>query len=677
MAVTHRRRIGTAFDRTSVHRLRRLVAVAALVFVGALMAGPGIASAEAPSRLATQITDNVQALDPDSLTEVQTAIDDLYSNSQIRLWVTYVADFDNASAADWAKQTYNRSDLGQRDVLLAVATVDRSYYLAVNSGLSQITSSEQNDIRVDDVEPALGEEDWSGAAIAAAGALRDAYASTGNGGSSAPLLIGVGVLAAAGGGAAVYSSRRKKARVAAEVEAVTKIDPNDPAALAAFPLDVLDTRAKEVLIETDNAVRASQEELTLARGEFGDSAAAPFITAYDNAKKALAAAFEVRQRLDDAIPETPEQRRSMLIDIITSCGRADRELDARVEEFDGFRDLVVNATAHLDELTQSVVDLTVRIPQSDSVLAQLRSEFDAAALSSIADNVAMAKDRLALAEQNIDAGRKAAALPPGKQGPAVTAIRTAERAVDQAKTLLDGVDHARDDIGHAVATLPEAIEDARADIEQARGLARHGGAPLQAAIDAALAALENARSAQTSDPLGSYTALAAADAELEKIAGKASVEKAAEDQLRARLDRDLAAARAQITAAADYISTRRGGVGADARTRLSEAERHLGAADQLAPNNPQEALNHAHAASQLAARASQIARADVQNWENRHGPRGGTGGGNVAGAVLGGILINSVLRGGGGYGGGGFGGGFGGGGGGGGGGGFGGGGGRF
>ncbi|WP_032400043.1 TPM domain-containing protein [Rhodococcoides fascians] len=675
MAVQHRRH-SSATVRRSVHRFRRLTATGALTLFAAVLLAPGVASAEAPSRLATQITDNVQALDPDSLAEVQTSIDDLYGGSQLRLWVTYVADFDNMSAADWARQTYERSDLGQRDVLLAVATVDRSYYLGVNTGLSQITTAEQDDIRVNDVEPALGEEDWSGAAIAAAGALGEAYASSGGGGSSAPLLIGVGVLAVAGGGAVVYSSRRKKARVAAEVEAVAKIDPSDPAALAQFPIDVLDTRAKEILIETDNAVRASEEELTLARGEFGDSAAAPFITAYDNAKKALASAFEIRQRLDDAIPETPDQRRAMLVEIISSCGQADRELDSRVEEFDGFRDLVMNAGSHLDELTQAIIGLTVRIPQSEAVLAQLHSEFSETALKSIADNVTMAKDRVALAEENIEAGRKAAALPPGKQGPAVTAIRTAERAVDQAKSLLDGVDHARDDIRHAIVTLPDAIADVRRDIEQARGLAEHGGTELQAAMTAAQTALKNAETAQSSDPLGSYTALAAADSELEKIVDEASAEKAAEDQLRARLERDIAAAQAQITAAADYISTRRGGVGADARTRLSEAERHLGAARQLEPDNPDEALKHAHAASQLASRASQIAQSDVQNWENRHGPRGGSSGGNVAGAVLGGILINSVLRGGGG----GFGGGFGGGGfggGGGGGGGFGGGGGRF
>lgn len=558
-------------------RLLASIALGSLLGFAVLLGAAGTASAEPPSRLATEITDTVQALDAGGRADVEAAIDDLYGSSQLRLWVTYVADFDGLSPEQWAVSTAGASDFGPRDVLLAVATVDRAYYLGVNTSLSQVSASEQENIRVNDVEPALREEDWSGAAIAAAVALEEAYSSSG-GGSSAPLLIGVGALAVAGGGAVFYSSRRKKARIAAEVDAVAKIDPSDPVALASFPNDVLDTRAKEILVETDNAVRASAEELTLARDEFGDSAAAPFITAYDNAKKALASAFEIRQRLDDAIPETPDQQRAMLIEIITSCGQADRELDSRVEEFESLRDLVVNADAHLDELTRAVVELNVRIPQSEDTLTELESEFAAAVLHSIAENVSMARESLELAEENIAAGRKAAALPPGKQGPAVATIRTAERAVEQAKALLDGVDHARDDIRHAIATLPEAIADVRRDIEEARSLSEHGGAELEAAKNAAIAAMKNAEAAQKSDPLGSYNELAAADAELERVMADASADKVAEDRLRARLARDIAAAQAQITAAADYISTRRGGVGAQARTRLAEAERHLAAA---------------------------------------------------------------------------------------------------
>ncbi len=104
-----------------------------------------------------------------------------------------------------------------------------------------------------------------------------------------------------------------------------------------------------------------------------------------------------------------------------------------------------------------------------------------------------------------------------------------------------------------------------------------------------------------------------------------------------------------MSAAADFISTRRGAVGAEARTRLSEAQRHLEAAQQLAESDPSKALQHAQSATQLASRALWAAQADVNRYQdNQRPPSGGvTGsGGNAAGAILGGILIDSMLRGG-------------------------------
>jgi hypothetical protein len=146
------------------------------------------------------------------------------------------------------------------------------------------------------------------------------------------------------------------------------------------------------------------------------------------------------------------------------------------------------------------------------------------------------------------------------------------------------------------------------------------------------------------------------------------------DELLTRLD-------ALIEGARDFIGTRRGAVGPEARTRLAEAERlrdqALGQRDQ----DPEGALATVRRAQQLAADAQQLAQYDVdqtQNWGGGPGGMGGRRGGtNVGGMILGGILIDSILRGGGGggwgggwggggggggFGGGGFGGGFGGGG---------------
>lgn len=45
------------------------------------------------------------------------------------------------------------------------------------------------------------------------------------------------------------------------------------------------------------------------RSRFGTARTEPFTRAVTNAKTTLAQAFNVRQILDDAIPETPAQRR--------------------------------------------------------------------------------------------------------------------------------------------------------------------------------------------------------------------------------------------------------------------------------------------------------------------------------------------------------------------------------
>ena len=89
-----------------------------------------------------------------------------------------------------------------------------------------------------------------------------------------------------------------------------------------------------MVVDVDNAVRTSDNELALAVEEFGDKETAPFSRAVTNAKTTLAQAFNVRQILDDAVPETPAQRRDLLTRVIVAAAKADRELDAQREAFD-------------------------------------------------------------------------------------------------------------------------------------------------------------------------------------------------------------------------------------------------------------------------------------------------------------------------------------------------------
>lgn len=643
--------------------VRLLTLVLALLTAGALIAPT--AAAEPPFRLPGYVTDNAGVLDSAGRAEVTSAVDSLYNSRRTRLWVVYVDSFSGQSAETWARNTMRISDLGSYDALLAVATVDRSYAFLVPDSATELSSSRVDSVRRNDVEPALRSGDWAGAAVAAA----DGLARSGSSGSSLSwvgLLIALGVIAFAVVVLMIWRRRRRRKRREAEFAAARRVDPSDPQALAAVSLDALDDLSRAMVVEVDNAVRTSDHELELAVEEFGTARTEPFTRAVTNAKTTLAQAFNVRQILDDTIPETPAQRRDLLTRVVVAAAKADRELDAQRDAFTELRNLVINAPSKLDSMTQRVVDITARLEPSRQKLAELHSEFDPTALSSVAGNVDAAKELLDFADESISRGRDLAARPvPGRQSELVECVRAAESALVQARGLLDAVDSAASDIRRAAATLPAAIEDIQNGIKQAGALLQQGNVPqaaqLAEARDAAAAAVAAAQRSKAADPLGTFTELTKADADLDRLLAAVEQEREAAERLSRALDEALFTARSRVRSVSDFIDTRRGIVGPEARTRLAEAVRQIGAAEERRATDPAEAIKHANGAAMLASQAQNLANADVQNAQSSYmGPfGGGRGGGGNMGAIIGGILIGNILSGGmrggvGGFGGGGF-----------------------
>ena len=171
------------------------------VLAGAVLAlaAPTTAWAEDPVDFgSTPIVDTVGALDG-STDEVIAAIDRAADSSGRQLFVAYVDEFTNPEAADaWANDTAIANNMGAEDYLLAVATVGRAYYLSAASDAS-LSDSDVDRIMLEVIEPELRDEDWAGAAIAAADALAG-----GSGGRAAE--------AAAGAGSGSSSSRRRSSR---------------------------------------------------------------------------------------------------------------------------------------------------------------------------------------------------------------------------------------------------------------------------------------------------------------------------------------------------------------------------------------------------------------------------------------------------------------------------------
>lgn len=640
-----------------VSRFTRAAAVGAVLLATLGLALP--AAAVEPLDVPGRVTDEAGVLGG-GLAEVEAGLDRLSEDTAYDLFVVFVDEFSGRTGEQWARETAAQSGLGAEDVILAVAVDERRYGMWVQ-GAGEITEEEATRVRVELVEPRLAADDWAGAAVAAADGLRDAALGTGTAASGGPglgTLLVLGLLVVLGILVVRSLVRRRAAKPGAQAAGATG---SAPEGLAALPTPELNRRASQALVAIDDALTTSGQELGFAQAQFGLEATRRFSEALDEARARVSEAFRWRQQLDDSTPETEPQARQIMVAIIETCRVAAESLDAHTEEFEKMRDLQARAPQVLDEVEQRAGEIAVRVEPARATVAQLATTYPAAALASVTPNPDQAAALLDGARESVARGREA--LTADDRGAAVGAARAAQDAVAQAVTLLDAVDRAGQDLARAGADLSAAIASIGSDFDDADRLAPREPA-VQAAVQAGRAAAAAAEVARTDgDPLAALRDVRAAEARLDEALEPFRERAEHEARARAQLDDLLGRLASHVRAVHDYIETRRGAVGPEARTRLSEAARLAQQAHRDAATDATGALALAHRAGQLAGEAQQLAQLDVQDWEDqrrRSSGYGGFGGGgsNVGGMVLGGILLDSLLRGGGGgFGGGGFGGG--------------------
>lgn len=579
----------------------------------------------------------------EGLEDVAIAIDRLADTAAVNLVVVYVADFDDWDPIDWVDETSNLSGaVGERDVLLGVAVEARRYGISVDPEASWISDARLDELQTDVVEPLLRDGEWAAAGVAAAeflGGFGD-YASgggTGSTGSTGWLWVGGLAVVAAGGGTwiALRSRRRKRGAATKLVEALS--------------LAELGQRAARLLVELDDAVKTSEEELGFAQAQFGDAAAASFRITLQDAKTKLDEAFRLQQRLDDADPEPEAEHRAMAGRIIALCEEAGTILDRETASFDALRQTEQRLPEAIAEASAAIAALGPRLDAANAELARLASAYDPAAIAAVSDNGAEAERLLAYARERLSAAEAATA---GGDGPqAAIATRDAATAASQAGTLLTAVEQAGRDLGEAATQLASAVAELRRDIDGAVALGQDPAvgdlAPAIAAAEAAIAGADPRR------PVASIASIEAASSAFDGVLEAAQGRQAAVARVRQQLPAALAAARSEVTSSAQFIATRRGAVGSTARTRQAEADAALREADALAGTDPASALAAAQRARTLAADAYRIAAAEVGSFSTGWNPPAGgaTGGAGVdLGSVLGGVLggmIGSSMRGGG------------------------------
>lgn len=584
--------------------------------------------------------------------EVQSRLLRLSEQTGLDMWVVFVDDFtEPTSAADWANETANRNSLGPHQYLLAVSIDGRAYYLSGDVDDGTLSADQLAAIEQERVQPALSAGDYAGAADAAATGITAAAQGTkpapptpaGGGPDIALIALVVFLVLALGGGLLWLWLRRRRSATAG-------------APSAAESLDDLSRRAGSALVATDDAIKASEQELGFARAQFGDEAAAAFAEALAQAKADLDRAFTISQQLDDDVPETDEQRRAGYAEILRLCATADESMDAKTAAFDQLRALESDAPGALARARERHTAAAAAVDGTERDLASLRGRYADEALATVADNPAQARDRLELAARQFSTADQAIAS--GSTGEAAVAIRAGEAAVAQAEGLEKAVASLGTDLSTAERRAADLVGEIEGDLVAAAALPDPDGriagavATARAHLDAGRAALAPPRTS----PLGALATLEQGNTAIDAVLDEARDEAERLRRATSQLESVLVQARAQVSATEDFISARRGAVGPTARTRLAEAGAALVQAEQLRAVDPASALQAAQRAADLSGQASSLAQNDVGAFG---GNRGG-GGGDMMGAILGGIAVNAILGGGsrsrGGFGGGGLGG---------------------
>ncbi|MFJ5775958.1 hypothetical protein [Streptomyces sp. NPDC093094] len=348
----------------------------------------------------------------------------------------------------------------------------------------------------------------------------------------------------------------------------------------------------------------------------------PFGRAVAEAEEELAAAFRIRQRYDEGVPEDPAARRHALAGIVGRCGEAGRRLDAQAAAFDALRDLEGAGLGPALEVAEGRFrQLAGRTAAAEAVLGDLAVRFPPAARAPVTGYTEQAKDRLVFATTRLNQARQSADL--GGPGRAAAHLRAAEAAITQAAVLLNAVHRVHATLAEAADLVPAALTGAERLAAGVRSSA--GGPPAEvpagelrarvARLDRVLAGVREESAAGVYDPVEALRRIVLTAVPLgggrDGVLGAAS-----------RL-----VARESVADAAGFVATHRGAVGAQARTRLAEARRLLAADPDGWPR-----------ADELARRARQLAEQDVRvhghPLTEAHAP--GTG---LAGAVLGGVLL--------------------------------------
>ena len=304
------------------------------------------ASATDPVQLGSAyVLDDSDVLTPAEEADAEARLEQLKADTGVDLWVVFVDEFTNPSnSEEWATETAAaerpRADPvpdGRRHRLAAVLHLRRQR----GAGLVRPARPDRAAAGAAARSPrTTGAARWmprppasrtpsGGGSGSPAPAAREAACSPASCGSSSS---GSACSSSCGSSSAAAARRSSRRSPAGGVPRSSRSPRRSSA-----------RQAGSALVQTDDAVRTSEEELGFARAQFGDAATTEFEAALATAKQNLTQAFSLQQQLDDATPDSEQQVRAMNTEIIRLCAEANAGLDDKAAAFDELRKLEQNA----------------------------------------------------------------------------------------------------------------------------------------------------------------------------------------------------------------------------------------------------------------------------------------------------------------------------------------------
>lgn len=416
-------------------------------------------------------------------------------------------------------------------------------------------------------------------------------------------------------------------------------------------------QAQQALVAADERIRTTTDELAFAQAELGDSLTADLKAALGSVKTHMQEAFHLHQLNHDEIPDTDEELRTRNARIVQLCEWAEDLLDEKTATLAETVAKVRGAPEVVAQVRREAEHLSARLPQARETIERLSTRYAPSAMHRIESSADEATQLISFATHGADVSERRRAAKQNEE--ANLALETATEATRRAGAMLDAVEDFEIEALRAESTLADVVADSRGDIVAARNAPQTPAVTQAAAeLEAALAAL--APTGSMNDPFTELSSLRGANTALDEAIATALYRQEHPLPSLQQVQHALDDADRQLGVARGLIAGHRGWIGADARTRLAEAERLRVDVPALLPaeETREEALTGARRVAQLAAEALQLAQRDIdssrpqndgwgggggQGWGG--GGRRGGGGGDIVQGVLGGLVIGSLLDG--------------------------------